>query len=79
MFYLATLLDGVCSPRSLIRLFGQGSPRCGYLNGFRMGSRDVGGTIIEGTRGALLGSDPGVSPRRSEDGAALLFLKHCKI
>lgn len=79
MFYLATLLEGMCSPRSLIRPFGQGIPRCGYLDGFRMRSRDLGGTVIGGARGALLGSDPGISPRRSEDSAALLPVKHCKI
>lgn len=54
----------------LVRPFGQGIPRCGYLDGFRMGSRGLGGTVIGGIRGALLGSGPGISPCRSEDGAA---------
>ena len=37
LLYLAVLLEKGCRPRSPLGPFGQGTPRCGNPDGFRMG------------------------------------------
>lgn len=67
MFYLATLLEGVCSPGSLLGPCGHGIPQvwvprwvqngwCGICMGVALGQS------LEGPEGPPLGSDPGRSP-----------------
>lgn len=64
--YLAVLLERGCRPRSPLGPFGQGTPRCGYPDGFRMGREGSEWTwpraVIGGPRGAFLASNPGRSP-----------------